>query len=245
MIRTLIWFSYFWGFLFWHFPAIRKARVEAENLPLAERDELIASLPRRWARTLVKLTGSTVEVFGEEHIPKDRPVLFVSNHQGNFDVPILIGFIHKPKGFISKIEVKKMPIIGSYMEAMKCVFIDRKNKRQSVKAIQEGIKYLKDGHSLVIFPEGTRSKGKEIGEFKGGSFRLAVKSEVPIIPVTINGSYQIMEKNGFIMKPANVKVYVSDPIFIDDVKHLSMDELGQYVKTIIAKNLKNPGNSLK
>lgn len=237
MLRTIIWFGYFWGFLFWYSPALRKTRLQAENLPLAERDQLIDYWPKKWARALIKLTGSEVQVIGEELIPKEGPVLFVSNHQGNFDVPILIGYIQKPKGFISKIEVKKMPIIGSYMEAMKCVFIDRKNKRQSVKAFQEGTQFLKEGHSLVIFPEGTRSKGKDIGEFKSGSFRLAVKSGVPIVPVTINGSYQIMEQNGFIMKPANVKVHISKPITMAEVNHLSMDELAQYVQSIIKQNL--------
>lgn len=237
MFRTIIWFSYFWGFLFWNIPGLRKARLQAEALPQAERDKLIDVYPKKWATTLIKLTGSTVQVSGEEHIPEKGPVLFVSNHQGNFDIPILIGYIKKPKGFISKIEIKKMPIIGSYMEAMKCIFIDRSDKRQSVKAFQEGIQFLKDDHSLVIFPEGTRSKGERIGEFKSGSFRLAVKSGVPIIPVTINGSYKIMEQNGFIMKPANVKVYISKPITMEEVADYSMDELAQHVKSIIAKNL--------
>jgi 1-acyl-sn-glycerol-3-phosphate acyltransferase len=180
---------------------------------IQERDVLVDKKVKEWSRSLVRLSGSKITVSGEENIPKDTAVLFVSNHQGNFDIPILLGYIQKPKAFISKIEVKKMPFIGTWMEQLNCLFMDRKNVRQSVKAINEGARLLQNGTSLVIFPEGTRSKGDGMAEFKTGSFKLATKSGVPITPVTINGSYKIMELQGFWIKPAEVHIVVHPPIY--------------------------------
>lgn len=194
-------------------------------MSVEEKDTLMHQKPKHWAKTLVKLTGSKVEVIGQEKIPQG-PVLFVSNHQGNFDVPILIGFLEKPLGFISKVEVKKIPLISRWMEAMNCVFIDRKDRRKAVQSIKDGIATLKKGHSLVIFPEGTRSKGDEMGEFKKGGLRLATDSKVPVVPITISGSYKIMEESKFGFQPAKVKVTVHDPIFLPQDEKVDGNQLG-------------------
>ncbi len=194
-------------------------------MTVEEKDILMHQKPKHWAKTLVKLTGSKVEVIGQEKIPQG-PVLFVSNHQGNFDVPILIGFLEKPLGFISKVEVKKIPLIPRWMEAMNCVFIDRKDRRKAVQSIKDGIATLKKGHSLVIFPEGTRSKGDEMGEFKKGGLRLATDSKVPVVPITISGSYKIMEESKFGFRPAKVKVTVHDPIYLPQDEKVDGNQLG-------------------
>ena len=148
------------------------------------------AMPKRWAKGIIKRTGTNVKVTGDDAIP-EGPVLFVSNHEGDFDIPVLLGFIEKPFGFMSKVEVKKVPIISEWMDVLNCVFIDRKNKRQSVLSLGECTTKLQDGHSLVIFPEGTRSKGRSINQFKTGAFRIALDAGVPIVPINIiwNGCY--------------------------------------------------------
>lgn len=145
-----------------------------------ERDKLVYKNTTSWARTLLKIAGVKVTVHGVENIPKDTNVLYIGNHQGNFDIPIYMSEIPGLKGFVSKIEVKKIPGVRTWMEYMYCVFMDRSSLRKSSEAIIEGIKILKKGHSLVIFPEGTRSKGDNMGEFKAGSFKPCNK---------IKGSY--------------------------------------------------------
>lgn len=205
-------------------------------MTVEEKDTLMHQKPKHWAKTLVKLTGSKVEVVGQEKIPQG-PVLFVSNHQGNFDVPILIGFLEKPLGFISKVEVKKIPLIPRWMEAMNCVFIDRKDRRKAVQSIKDGIATLKKGHSLVIFPEGTRSKGDEMGEFKKGGLRLATDSKVPVVPITISGSYRIMEESKFGFQPAQVKVTVHDPIFLPQDEKVDGNQLGIQIQEKIKQEL--------
>jgi 1-acyl-sn-glycerol-3-phosphate acyltransferase len=228
-LRTIIWFIYFWAVLIKLIPALYRVKHLQRSGRIHERDELVDVKVKEWSQSLVKLSGSKITVSGEENIPKDTAVLFVSNHQGNFDIPLLLGYLQKPKAFISKIEVKKMPFIGTWMEQLNCLFMDRKNVRQSVKPISEGAQLLQNGTSLVIFPEGTRSKGDEMAEFKAGSFKLATKSGVPIIPVTINGSYKIMEQQGFWIKPANVHIEVHPPIYPQKQEAKDLAKLSQHI----------------
>jgi 1-acyl-sn-glycerol-3-phosphate acyltransferase len=216
MIRTIIWYLYFWTYMLCTIPALMRAkRLEREN-NIEEKDKLVYQIARNWAKSLVELSGSTVEVKGQENIP-DGPVLFVSNHQSAFDIPILIGYIDKPKAFIAKAEIRKMPIVGAWMEVMQCIFMNRKSIRQSLQAINKGAECLKKGYSLVIFPEGTRSKDGLLREFKPGSFKLAMKSRVPIVPITIRNSFKIQEKSSFMITPAKVEVIISQPVFIADI----------------------------
>ncbi|QFT89297.1 1-acyl-sn-glycerol-3-phosphate acyltransferase [Bacillus sp. THAF10] len=236
MLRTIWWFMFFFGYMIYHLPSIKKMKKAESSFSVEEHDRMIHQKPKIWARRLVEITGTEVEVIGEHKLP-DGPVLFVSNHQGNFDVPLLIGFIEKPFGFISKVEVKKIPFIPTWMEAMNCVFIDRKDRRKAVQSIRDGIATLKKGHSLVIFPEGTRSKGNEMGEFKKGGLRLATDSKVPVVPITINGSYIIMEESKFGFQAANVRITIHDPIFLPQEEKIDGNALGMEIKEIIRESL--------
>lgn len=216
MLRTIIWFIWFWISLILSLPVLLWAKILEKLNKNDERIKLTHKVTALWSRLLVVLSGSKVEVIGEENLP-EGPVLYVSNHQSNFDIPIFISYINRPKGFIAKVELTKLPFVASWMRQMKCVFMDRKDIRQSITAINQGAEYLKQGYSMIIFPEGTRSSKKEMGEFKAGSFKLAVKSGVPIVPVAINGSYNIMEKGSFIIKPAKVQINILKPIYVSEL----------------------------
>lgn len=236
-IRTIIWFIYFGVSLIFSIPLLVTAKVYDAQNNVIKRDAFIDKWISRWARSLVKLTGSKINVLGKENIPKNGSVLFVSNHQGNFDIPILLGYIEKPKGFIAKLETSKLPIIKTWMKLMKCIFMDRKDIRQSVKAINKGTKYLAEGYSLVIFPEGTRSKDGSLGKFKPGSLKLSTKSGVPIIPITIKGSNEIMSKKSLKIKPAYVEIIVSPAVEMDNISVKDTKGLSEKVRNIIADNL--------
>lgn len=202
-----------------------------------EMQDLLHTISHTWGKRLVQASGSKVNISGLENVP-EGPVVFISNHQGNFDIPILLGFIDKPKAFIAKIELSKIPVFSKWIKKIRCIFIDRNDPRQSLRAINDGVKTLKEGHSMIIFPEGTRSKGPKISEFKKGSLRLATKAKVPIVPITIDGTYKIMEANGKLnIKPAEVKLTISDPIYTD---HLTKEEesgLSDRVYEIIKSHL--------
>lgn len=178
---------------------------------IAERDELIKSTTKWWVESLVNIMGCTVEVVGTENVPQDTAVVFIGNHQGYMDIPLLMGYINTPTAFIAKIELSKIPIISPWMRLMQCTFMDRKSRQQSIQAMSDAVENLKRGYSQVIFPEGTRSKGGSIKEFKGGSFKLAYRAGVPIVPITIDGTWRVFEEHGR-LRGAHIKLTIHPPI---------------------------------
>lgn len=205
---------------------------------LEKRDAYIHKVTTRWAKFVMKLAGAKITVIGEDNIPKDQTVLFVANHQSNFDIPLLMSSINVPKGFIAKKELEKVPIISTWMKYIKCIFMDRSNLRKSAESIVEGIKLLKGGYSMVIFPEGTRSKGGPVKEFKAGSFKLATKSKYPIVPVTIDGTYKLLEANNNWVKGADVRLIIHPPIDVTSLSKEEANDLHNTVRSIISKDCK-------
>ncbi len=237
MFRTITWIFYFIFRILILTPKLIKVKSLDKQNRIEDKDKLAYSIAKSWGKDLVEQSGSKVKVVGKENIPKDEPVLFVSNHQSNLDIPILLGFIDKPKAFVAKVEMSKFPVLSTWMKLINCIFIDRGNARESLKAIKAGIKLLKGGYSLVIFPEGTRSKDGNLMEFKPGSLKLATKSGVPIVPVTIKGANEIMPSGKLVIRPANVELIVSKPIYMDDDIVKDSNALTETVRNIINENL--------
>lgn len=238
MLRTVYWYSHFVLSLIGKSVSMIKVNKLKKQNKIKELEEYIHITTSKWALAQVKASGANVNISGLENVPKDGAVVFISNHQSNFDIAIMMSYINKPKGYISKIEMKKIPILSTWMEYMHCVFMERGNPKKALESIIEGVKILKAGYSLVIFPEGTRSKGSKIGNFKPGSFKLATKAQVPVIPVTINGTYKLMEQNGGKIKKADVFVTVHQPIETKGLSKEELEELPNKVKEIIESKLK-------
>lgn len=201
-----------------------------------KRQDYIHKITTKWAKFVIKLSGAKITIIGEENLPKNQTVLFVANHQSNFDIPLLMSSIDIPKGFIAKKELEKWPIISTWMKYINCIFMDRSNLRKSAEAIVEGTKLLKNGYSMVIFPEGTRSKGGPIEEFKAGSFKLATKSKCPIVPVTIDGTYKLLEANNNWIKSHNVQLIIHPPIDVTSLSREESENLHNTVRSIISKD---------
>jgi 1-acyl-sn-glycerol-3-phosphate acyltransferase len=237
MIRTILWYTNFALSLVAKIPQGYKVKSLLNSGKISEADAYVHKAASSWAMSHVKMSGAKVKVFGEENIPADIPVLFISNHQSNFDIALFMSYINKPKGYISKIEMKKIPVLRTWMEFMHCVFMERGNLRKAAEAINEGIKILKNGYSMVLFPEGTRSKGDHMNEFKAGAFKLATKSKVPIVPVTIKGSYKLMEANNSKIKPAEVEMHIHPMIYVDQLTREEEGDLPEKVKAVIKSKL--------
>jgi 1-acyl-sn-glycerol-3-phosphate acyltransferase len=201
-----------------------------------EVKDIIAPLVIDWSKYCVDVTGSQVEVVGLENVPTDRNVVYIGNHQGIFDIPLLLGYIPYQKAFISKIEILKIPMISDWMKLMKCVFLARKNPRQSIEAMHQGIENVKNGYSMVIFPEGTRNKGGPIKEFKPGSFKLAFQSGADVVPVTIDGTWKIYEEHNKI-KPANIKLTIHPPVKTEGLSKEELKEIPAQVQKIVESAL--------
>lgn len=196
---------------------------------VAEQDIVTNQYPKKWASKILKTAGVKVKVHGNQNYPDDG-VLFISNHEGNFDIPVLIYAINKPFGFVSKIEVKKIPFLHQWMDVLNCIYLDRTDRRSSIQMIRDGIASLNEGHSIMIFPEGTRSKGNGMSEFKAGSFKLAKSAGVPIVPVAIKGTSQLMEKyDSKKIVPGTVDVTILEAIDPEIFEHYSLQEVANIV----------------
>ncbi|MHB8033708.1 1-acyl-sn-glycerol-3-phosphate acyltransferase [Clostridium botulinum] len=206
-----------------------------------EIDRYINKSVLGWANFIVNGIGIKVNKKGLENVP-DGPCLFVGNHQGLLDVPVIVSSLDRYVGFVAKKEILKLKILTYWMKEMKCVFMDRQNVRAAVKTINEGVENLKNGYSMLIFPEGTRSRGENLGEFKKGSMKLGIKAGVPIVPIAINGTYNVLEANGRKIKAADVDLIICPPIYPNELSKEEQNNLSATIKDIIQKELEKARN---
>jgi 1-acyl-sn-glycerol-3-phosphate acyltransferase len=156
---------------------------------------VLYKIAQLWARVLIALTGCRMTVEGRENIPKRGGFCFVANHVGIFDIMLALGYAGRPFGFIAKKELAYIPGLNIWILLLGGLFIDRKQPRKALATITRGISHIKSGGGMLIFPEGTRSRGQGIGPFLPGALKLAVQSGAVIVPVAITGSYEVFEKN--------------------------------------------------
>lgn len=203
---------------------------------MEEVDKYINKSVVGWANFIVNGIGIRINKKGLENIPYG-PCLFVGNHQGLLDVPVIVSSLDRYVGFVAKKEMLKLKILTYWMKQIKCVFMDRENVRAAIKTINEGVDNLKNGYSMLIFPEGTRSRGENLGEFKKGSIKLGIKAGVPIVPIAIDGTYKVREANGGKIKPADVDLIVCPPIYPKELSKEEQNNLSETIKEIIQKEL--------
>ncbi len=191
---------------------------------------------RNWARILLFVAGAKVKVRGIENVPEGN-LLIVSNHQSYFDILIIVGYVPNMTGFIAKRSLKYIPILSGWMKKIHCIFINRKSLKESYDSIVDGIKAIESGVTLLIFPEGTRSKCDRMNRFKGGSFKLATLTEVPILPITIDGTYHLFEGRGKI-KSSRVYLTIHKPIVTKGLGEEEKKELPDRVYSIVQSGLR-------
>ncbi len=169
-----------------------------------------------WARLLCSLNGIAVEISGLENISKDRSQIFVANHQSFFDIFALSGHLPVQIRWVAKASLFKIPFVGWSMKAAGYISVDRSDKKKAYQSFVATVDKVKQGYSIVIFPEGTRSEDGTIGPFKKGSHLLAARAKAPMVPVTIIGTGNIIKKSSLIIKPGPVRIIISPPVFTDE-----------------------------
>jgi len=190
----------------------------------------------QWAFKVVYfLAGARVTIVDEEKVPKDEAVLFVGNHASIFDIVIAYARVPLYTGFVAKNSIKKVPLLRTWMTKNHCVFIDRDDIRQSMQVILTSIEYVKEGYSIFIFPEGTRTKTGEMADFKDGSFKIATKSGCKVVPVAFIGTRDVFEKHSPRMKKTAVKMIYGDPIDLSTLEGEDKKHPGAYVQAQVAK----------
>lgn len=167
-----------------------------------------------WAKSIIAVSGVRVEVRGIENVPKGQSVLFLSNHQGAFDIPAIQSVLPVQFRWVAKKSLFKVPFVGWSMKLAGYISIDRENPAEAMKSMEEAAGKMSKGASLVIFPEGTRSENGELLPFKRGAFMLARKCGRPIVPVSIQGTNTIMKKGGYRINPSRVTISIGTPIEI-------------------------------
>ena len=186
MLRTIWWYTYFWAYQVYSIGSWVKLKFFKLTGQAEKAQAYINQIAEIWAKRLIKHTGSEIKIKGQDNLPAG-PVLVVSNHQGSFDIPLLLAFLAKPIAFIAKWELRYLPLVSTWMKELQCIFIKRSDLRQTLRAYKNAGAVFAAGQSLVVFPEGTRSKSGQLGDFKRGSLKIALREEVPIVPVAIDG----------------------------------------------------------
>lgn len=159
------------------------------------------------------MVGIDLDVYGERNLWTSRPCVFVFNHQSKADVVILAKLIRKDMGGVGKQEIRKIPVLGQLMEWAGTVFVDRADTKNAIKAMAPLVDAIqKEGRSICIAPEGTRTLSPKLGPFKKGAFHLAIQAGVPIVPIVIHNAGDVAPKNEFVMRPATVRVDVLPPV---------------------------------
>jgi 1-acyl-sn-glycerol-3-phosphate acyltransferase len=179
-------------------------------------DRLIYKLAQAWAMIVLAVSGCELTVTGREHIPRTGGCCLVANHNSILDIVLLLATVGRPFGFIAKKELRIVPLINFWILLLGGLFIDRKNIRKAIGTINEGIRRIKAGDVMIIFPEGTRGKGKGMLPFKPGSLKLATKAGAPVVPLVITGSYDVFEKT-YRFCPGPVSVNFAPPIATVDI----------------------------
>lgn len=218
----------------------RKPIIEnraAGNYP--EERENIRQACLTFVDYLIDKWNFSVNIYGKENIPDEGPVVYIANHQSYADALGTLKAISEKHqiGYIGKDYFGKIPYFGKWVTRIRCIYITRGDTRKSLRVINEGVEYLKDGFSIVIFPEGTRSKDEQVMEFKPGSFKLATKAKVPIIPISLHDGRRLYEDREYIKKGTKIDMMFHPPIDTASLSREELSALPEQVQKIICEGL--------
>lgn len=179
-----------------------------------------------WSQLFCYILLIPVKIERNPHVLKNTSYVFVSNHQGSFDIFLIYGFLNRNFKWMMKKSLRKSPFIGKACEAAGHIFVDKSGPKKIMATIEQGRHTLKDGMSLVIFPEGSRTFTGHMGEFRKGAFMLADELQLPVVPLTISGSFQILPRTGKYLSWHPLKLVIHDPIYPmgqgqENLKHLA------------------------
>ncbi|MDH4047752.1 MAG: HAD-IB family hydrolase [Gammaproteobacteria bacterium] len=207
---------------------LNQSRREAVNLAVTT-----------WGEFGSALAGIRIKISGEHHLWEQRPAVFLFNHQSAIDVLIIAKLLRKDFTAIAKQEISKNPLVAPVFRVADTVFVDRKNHQKAMDALKPVVETLRSGLSVAIAPEGTRSSGDRLGEFKKGPFHIAMQAGVPVVPIVIHNASDVLPKGNFFIRPTRVVVDVLAPVSTEDwkpetvethlrdIRRMYLDVLGQ------------------
>jgi len=230
MIRTvfvLIWTVIATGFF--SLMAILASLIDKKG----EASHLVA---RAWGRTLLFGARVKVTVKNPDNIDPSRSYIYMSNHQSNFDIPVLLAYLPVQFRWLAKVELFRIPIFGFAMQRAGYISIDRSDRKSAILSLKHAAEIIRGGVSVLIFPEGTRSLDGNIRSFKSGGFILAIDSGVPIVPVIIHGTWPIMPKDRLRIRPGNVVLEIEKPVETSLFSRRDKADLMEKIRQIITES---------
>ena len=217
-------------------PKLQEFRAAGD---IAAEQDLIWKASGDWAVETSKKLGVNYEISGEENIPESGPIMVYANHQGLADILAIYYLFrnHFQIGFVSKDEWRKLKPLADAIEYTRSVFLVREDPREAIRVIGEVSELTANGFSLAIFPEGTRSKCHDMADFKPGSFKFAERAKVPILPITLDGSYKMFEETGNFKPNQTIKITVHKLVNLEGLSKSELREVSSQIESTIRSGL--------
>ena len=213
MLRTLFWVTWFFGYLLWSMPLYGKVKRLRRQGRAEEGQTLMYKVIKNWATVLLRNIQVKLIVEGIENLPPaDEAVVFACNHQSYVDIPVMLAGLDFPRPLLAKSMIGKVPFLGKWLRLLGCVLVKREDMRSSVLALRACEQVVKNGQSIVIFPEGTRSQCDTMGPFKEGIAHVATKTGARIVPMAIDGSHRVLEGSNYRLQKCTVRLVILPPI---------------------------------
>ena len=198
---------------------------------------LLYGLGRFGVRIGFFLAGIRLAVFGQEKLPANPHYIYMMNHSSNLDVPAVFLFLPGEVRALGKKELFKLPVLATAMRMGGFIPIDRSNRERAVESMRLAARVAREGASFLLAPEGTRSRTGELLPFKKGGFYLAIDSEVPILPISVRGAYELMPPGAFGIRPGTIEIFFHDPIPTAGLTHKDRQRLAEEVRSRIGEQL--------
>jgi len=231
------------GFLLYFWPLLHAATIIflpililmlLGSARLAER--IINEATALWSRHMLWMLGARVTVQGQENLPRGGRICVVSNHQGYGDSLLIQGYLGVTVGFVAKKELAGIPPLSLWMRSIHTVFVRRGDRVQARHALAKAARNIVAGHPMAVFPESTRSRGGPIGRFKGGALRIGWDSHAIIVPVTVSGTADLFERQGY-LRTAAVRLVIHPPLYPTDYRRFTRPDLADRLRETIASAL--------
>lgn len=192
-----------------------------------------------WSRLTCYLALCPVRVRGREHIDRHQSYVFVANHQGAFDIFLIYGFLGVPIKWVMKASIAKIPFVGAACRSAGFIFVDNSTPVAAARSVQEAEQSLHNGASVVVFPEGSRTYTGKMIRFKKGAYQMAVDQHLPVIPITLNGPFDVLPIGSLNLRRHRLEMIIHAPIPTDtiDVSHKGLQQMADHTQSIIAADL--------
>ena len=231
---------HWWRTVFWLIPAISLYTVVLGALSLASmladrRGRVAHRCARAWARLILATTGVRTSARGVERVDRGVSYVFVSNHQSIYDVPVLFAALPLQLRIIAKASLGRFPVLGWHLRWTGHLLVDR--ARAGAGALKQVARMMRRGHSLIVFPEGTRSADGRVGRFRRGLFLLAIDAGLPVVPVAVAGTRRVMRKGRLTTRPGDVTLVVHPPVPTDGLSRADAGALAERVRGLVAASV--------